>query len=230
MLGLSRRCTTAEVRNAYRLLVKQHHPDVNAQSADAVRRSQELNEAHEVLSDPKRRREYDRDLDGDRPAPARRIPRNISQDVRLRIEDFFRGASFEVHVKDPANPAETETYPLVVPPMTAPGARFRVPRAEPFEGGFVVVRVRALPGLRFKARGSDLRCDLRISAERAAKGGTESLPGPTGTQVHLPLPPRTSRGEVLRLRGEGLPRPRGGRGDLLIRITYRPEVRISRTR
>ncbi|MGI8435702.1 MAG: DnaJ domain-containing protein [Chthoniobacterales bacterium] len=230
VLSLARRCTTAEVRNAYRLLVKQHHPDVNAQSADAVRRSQELNEAHEVLSDPKRRRDYDRELDADRRPPSRRIQRNISQDVNLRIEDFFRGASFAVHVKDPANPSGSETYSFVVPPMTAPGARFRLPREAPFEGGFVTVRLRVLPGFRFKARGSDLRCDLHISAERATKGGTESLPGPTGTQLRLQIPPRTARGEMLRLTGEGLPRSRGGRGDLLVRITYRPEVRFCRTR
>jgi DnaJ-class molecular chaperone len=46
----------------------------------------------------------------------------------------------------------------------------------------------------------------------------------------VPIPAHISRGEVLRLRGEGLPKPRGGRGDLLIRITYRPEVRVSRCR
>ena len=28
--------------------------------------------------------------------------------------------------------------------------------------------------------------------------------------------------------GEGLPKPRGGRGDLLVRVTYRPEVRVTR--
>ena len=28
--------------------------------------------------------------------------------------------------------------------------------------------------------------------------------------------------------GEGLPKPRGGRGDLLVRVTYRPPVRITR--
>jgi DnaJ-class molecular chaperone len=33
---------------------------------------------------------------------------------------------------------------------------------------------------------------------------------------------------VLRVPGEGLPKPRGGRGDLLVRVTYRVEVKISR--
>jgi curved DNA-binding protein len=229
-LGLNRRCSAAQVRDAYRNLVKRYHPDRNQQSTEAVRRSQELNEAHEVLSDPMRRRAYDRELDGDRSsARLTRAKRNISQDVSLRIEDFFRGTSLEVNVKDPANPS-AETYRLIVPPMTAPGARFRLPRDAPFEGGFVQLRLRVLPGFRFKTRGSDLRCELRISARRATEGGTEMIASPTGIQLRLTIPARTVRGEVLRIRGEGLPRPRGGRGDLLVRITYRPEVRVSRTR
>jgi len=47
-LGLDRRCSSAQIRSAYRMLVKQHHPDVNAGSPTAIARAQELNVAHEV--------------------------------------------------------------------------------------------------------------------------------------------------------------------------------------
>ena len=231
-LGLDRRCTAAQIRSAYRLLSKQHHPDLNHGSHDAHTRSRALNAAHEILSDPVKRRAYDRALSASKtpqsPARAAKIERNISQDAHLRIEDFLRGATLEVRVKDPANPHGTETYQLLVPPGTAPGARFRLPRAEPFAGGFVQVRVRVLPGFRFKARGSDLRCDLRINAQRATQGGAETMPGATGAPIRIQIPAGISRGEILRIPGEGLPKPRGGRGYLLVRITYRPEVRISR--
>jgi len=229
-LGLDPRCTTAQIRAAYRLLSKRHHPDLHHGAAEAVARAQALNAAHETLSDPARRRTYDR---GSRPASATppragKAGRNLSQDAQLRIEDFLRGVSLEVRVKDPANPHGSESYPLVIPPGTAPGMRFRLPRAAPFEGGFVQVRVRALPGFRFKARGSDLRCDLRISTQRATQGGAETMPGPAGGMVRVPIPPGISRGEIVLIPGEGLPKPRGGRGDLLVRVTYRPEIRISR--
>jgi DnaJ-class molecular chaperone len=92
----------------------------------------------------------------------------------------------------------------------------------------VHVRVKVLPGFRFKSRGSDLRCDLRIDARRAAQGGTETMAGATGAPVRIPIPAGVARGTILRIPGEGLPKPRGGRGDLLVKITYRPEVRISR--
>ena len=230
-LGLDRRCTTAQIRAAYRRLVKQHHPDVNHTAPDATLRAQALNTAHATLSDPVRRAAYDQELDGDisgGPTVPSGRQRDIAQDVMLRVEEFFRGAMLTIRVNDPANPHGAESYELEVPPETAPGTKFRVPRAEPFAGGFVVVRMRVLPGGRLRARGSDLRTDLRISAARAASGGSEMILGASGRMVRVTIPNGVGRGEVLRVTGEGLPKPRGGRGDLLVRVTYRVEVKVSR--
>jgi curved DNA-binding protein len=230
-LGLDRRCTTAQIRAAYRRLVKQHHPDVNHTAPEATLRAQALNSAHATLSDPLRRADYDRELDGDNPAGATvrgGRHRDIAQDVMLRIEEFFRGITLTIRVNDPANPHGAESYELKVPPDTAPGTKFRLPRAEEFSGSCVVVRVRVLPGARFRARGSDLRTDLRISATRAASGGSEMIPGANGRMVRVTIPAGVARGAVLRVPGEGLPKPRGGRGDLLVRLTYRVEVKVVR--
>jgi curved DNA-binding protein len=233
-LGLDRGCTAAQIRAAYRALTKRHHPDLNSDSPEAGAHTQALNAAHEILSHPARRQAYDRTLDpatssaAARESGVARMERNISQDVSLPLADFLRGAELEVRVTDPANPRGSEMYSLEIPPGTAPGARFRLPRAEPFAGGTVTVRVKAAPGFRLKARGSDLRCDLRIHARRATQGGIEMIQGVTGNMVRVQIPPGVGRGAVLRIPGEGLPRPRGGRGDLLVRITYRPEVRITR--
>ena len=231
-LGLDRRCTLAQIRAAYRLLAKQHHPDLNPNSPAAVARTQELNAAHEILSDPESRAAYDRELDAPKKSSAEtlaaKIQRNISQDVNLRLEDFLRGTNREIRVNDPANPSGAEIYELVIPSNTAPGTRFRLPRAGPFAGGFVQLRVKALTDFRFKVRGSDLRCDLKIKAERAAQGGVEMIRGIFGTMLRLQIPRGIGRGEIIRIAGEGLPKARGGRGDLLVRITYRVEVRASR--
>ncbi len=231
-LGLDRRCTAEQIHGAYRLLAKRFHPDLNPGSDEAHAQSRALNAAHEILSDPARRRAYDRELAArETPATPRRagkLERNIAQDVNLRIEEFLRGATLRVTVNDPANPNGAETYELVVPPDTAPGERIRIPRADPFDGGHVIIRLRLLPGFRFKARGFDLKCDLRIHAKRATQGGTEVMSGPTGTPLRVQISAGISRGEIVRIAGEGLPKPRGGRGDLLVRVTYRPEVRVTR--
>lgn len=230
-LGLDRNCSTAQVRTAYRLLAKQLHPDVNGGSTEAVAGTQALNAAHETLSDPDRRAAYDRELaaaqKSGRPRRGGRIERNVSEEVQLRPEDFLRGITLEVHVNDPANPAGRETYQLVVPPDTAPGTRFRLAREGTFQGGVVVVKVKARPDFRFQVRGSDLRCELRITAQRAQQGGSETVRGLTGA-VRVAIPRGVGRGEIIRVPGEGLPKNRGGRGDLLVRINYRLEVRIAR--
>ncbi len=231
-LGLDRNCSALQIRDAYRLLAKRYHPDLNGNSTEARARTQSLNGAYEVLSDPTRRRAYDRTLDqaSQAVAPGRgaKIEQNITQEVRLRIDDFLRGTSIEVQVNDPANPDGRETYRVEIPAMTAPGTRLRLPRRG--ARGFVQLRLKALPGFRFKVRGSDLRTDLRISAQRAEQGGSEMVERPTGGMTRLTIPKRVKRGEILRLPGEGMPKPRGGRGDLLVRVTYRPEVRVSRAR
>jgi DnaJ-class molecular chaperone len=231
-LGLDRRCTLAQIRSAWRLLAKRHHPDVNGGSEEAAERLKQINGAHDVLSDPARRRAYDYELSETEQAPppprVSRLERNLTQDARLRIEDFLRGATLQVRVNDPGNPNGAEVYELVVPPDTAPGTRFKLPRTAPFEGGFVNVRVKAMPSSRFQARGSDLRTELRISAQRAAQGGSEMVASAGGRQLRVEIPAGVMRGEVVRIPREGLPKPRGGRGDLLVKITYRPEVRITR--
>jgi curved DNA-binding protein len=233
-LGLDRDCTRDDVRKAYRTLSKRYHPDLNANSASSRVRAQALNAAYEILSDPARRRAYDQELaNASRSAAPReraKIERNVKQEVRLRIEDFLRGTTVDVQVRDPANPAGAESYQLRVPPETAPGTRFRLPRSGGMAGGFVDLRLKVLPGFRFKVRGSDLRCDLRIDSRRAAHGGTEMIERPTGGLLRVSIPARVKRGEIIRIPNEGMPKPRGGRGDLLVRVTYRPDVRVTRTR
>jgi curved DNA-binding protein len=230
-LGLDRRCTLAQIRAAYRALAKQHHPDVNPNSPVASAHTQELNAAYEILSDSDLRAAYDRELDAPKKsvAPARgtKIQRNLSQDINLPLEDFLRGTKREVRVHDPAHRNGAEIYELIIPPETAPGTRFKIPRDETF-GGFVQLRVKPLPNFRFKVRGSDLRCDLKINSKRAAQGGVEMVRGISGAMIRVEIPRGISREEIIRINGEGLPKSRGGRGDLLVRVIYRVEVRISR--
>lgn len=231
-LGLHRRCTVAQIRQAYRLLAKQHHPDVNPGAPDAMAQIQALNEAYETLSDAARRQTYDRELEQEEreidPPRVAAKPLNVKQDVQLSLQELLRGQTLTVHVRDPGHPQGVETYRLEVPPETAPGTRFRLKREAPFERGVVLVRVKARSDARFKARGSDVKCDLKISTQRATQGGTEMVRGIRGQGVAVQIPPRVLRGEVIRVRGEGLPKPRGGNGDLLVRILYRPDVRVTR--
>lgn len=231
-LGLDRRCTETQIRAAYRVLAKQHHPDVNGGCAHSAARTRELNAAYEILSNPAQRRTYDAELAAPKKSSTQKRANhsagNIAKEAHLRPDEFLRGTRLEVRVNDAGNPDGVETYELIVPPETAPGTRFKIARDEKLGRSFVVVRVKARPDFRFKVRGPDLRCDLKISSQRALQGGTESVRGVMGNLLRVPVPKKAPRGETICIAGEGLPKPRGGRGDLLVRIVYTPQVSIKR--
>ncbi|MPZ96792.1 MAG: molecular chaperone DnaJ [Propionibacteriales bacterium] len=59
VLGVSKDASTEEIKKAYRKLARENHPDSNPGDAKAEERFKAVSEAHQVLSDPKRRKEYD---------------------------------------------------------------------------------------------------------------------------------------------------------------------------
>ena len=58
-LGVPKNATAPEIKKAYRKLARQYHPDANKNDAKAEEKFKEISEAYDVLSDEKRRKEYD---------------------------------------------------------------------------------------------------------------------------------------------------------------------------
>ena len=79
--------------------------------------------------------------------------------------------------------------------------------------GDLFLRVRIKPHPRFRLEGRDLYLDLPIAPWEGVLGAQVDVPTLDGT-TRVKVPPGSSTGRKLRLRGQGFPGPRGGHGDL----------------
>jgi curved DNA-binding protein CbpA len=62
LLGLSRAASQDDIQKAHRKLARQEHPDANPEDPHAEERFKQIQHAYEVLSNPEKRREYDKQL------------------------------------------------------------------------------------------------------------------------------------------------------------------------
>ena len=95
--------------------------------------------------------------------------------------------------------------------------------------GDLYVEVRVRPHDFFEREGPDVLCQVPISFARAALGGEVDVPTLKGKST-LKVPEGTHSGQVLRMRGLGIPDPRGrgGRGDMLVRVVVEVPRKLSK--
>jgi DnaJ-class molecular chaperone len=269
VLGVSRTASQKDIQGAFRKLARKLHPDVNPGDKDAERRFKEVSEAHDVLSDPEKRRMYDRfgadwqaasaaGIDpnqaqwpfGARPGGAggQRVEyQNIDPDV---FEDLLRGAGSaragfgdifnSIFNRDSATRQAAESEGTIEVTL-AEAFRGTARQVELPDGRKLEVKVPAgvqdgtvlrVPGLRarvhvakdalFERDGKDLRVPVGVPLATALLGGEVDVPTLKGGRVKLNVPAETQNGTSLRLRGLGMPDPRGGQpGDLYAEVRVR---------
>lgn len=222
ILGVPRTATPKEVKAAFRKLARKHHPDLNPGDPEAERRFKEVNQAHEVISDPEKRRKYDefgRDwqryeqweaagrpgpspFGGGGPAPAGGVP--------------FAAGGPQVEYRT-VSPEEMEQMfgsgdlPDFIQEMFGSAA-----------AGRGASRSRRPVG----RRGEDVEGATTISLEEAFSGTTRTieLSTPGGVRrVEVRIPAGIATGARVRAAGQGAGGGGGGAaGDLFIRVHIAP--------
>jgi len=120
-----------------------------------------------------------------------------------------------------------------IPPGVDEGAQLRLTgEGEPGDNNgprgdlYVVVRVKPHPF--FERHGDDLVCTVPISYTQAALGGEIKVPTISGNSTTVKVPKGTQSGQILRLRGQGMPRMRGGgKGNELVHVYIETPKKLS---
>ncbi|MFG2383788.1 DnaJ C-terminal domain-containing protein [Streptomyces avermitilis] len=147
-------------------------------------------------------------------------------EIELGVEDAYRGGKRSITL---GGPGGQRTYDVNIPRGVVDGQRIRL-AGEGGKGsggapaGDLFLRVRIKPDSRFRLEGRDIHVVAPVTPWEAVLGATVPVPTPGGT-AKVTVPPGSSSGRRLRLRGEGMPNPRGADGDLYaeIRIMVPPD-------
>ena len=145
--------------------------------------------------------------------------------VYVTLEDLLRGVEVEIPLTYPEVDTRgrlqrtTRTTKVRVPKGATDGQRLRVAgKGAPGSGGApagdLYLNISLRPHSLYRASGHDLYLEVPVTPWEAALGGSIDVPTPDG-RVSLKVPAGSRAGQKLRVRGRGLPRPKGGEpGDL----------------
>ena len=230
VLSVSKSATADEIKKAFRKLARTHHPDVNPGDQSAEKQFKEINEAHEVLGDPDKRRKYDE------------LGANWQQYERAQTagaSPFSGGGPFGFgepgggpwHVNVGGGPggfhtmSENEVQDMF---GKNPFSNFFQTFFSGGDGPGFAGRRRPAPR---RMRGRDVEHRLDLSLEQAFHGVTQRLSLKTGGRAHtveVRIPAGVTDGSRVRVAGEGEPGTGASTGDLYLRVRLRPHARFER--
>lgn len=238
-LGVKPEASAAEIKKAYRRLAKQYHPDSTGGDKHKETKFKEISTAYDVLGDPEKRSQYDAIRAGG-PQFGQGFPGGGRasgfpgdgfasggfgggvSDLGDLFSQFFGGGAnsgqrggvrFSVHTGggSPFEVYEESFDPTGGRGRTSTRRRTRT-NAQPQER-----KVRASDGSMVIRRGNDIYSDTRVAIDQAVLGTVVEIATLTG-KANVKIPPGTSSGAKLRLKGRGAPGADGQRGDHYVTV------------
>ncbi|NPA24346.1 MAG: J domain-containing protein [Deltaproteobacteria bacterium] len=213
ILGVDKKASADEIKKAFRRKARQYHPDVKPDDQEAEKKFKEINEAYEILSDEKKRKDYDTFGDaafqaGGGPGPGGFHPGGQAEG--FDFSDLFGGAAggsggrtFTFRSGGGGGPEDISD---IFGNLFGGGAGFH-------QGQTTAT----------SRRGENAEHQVEIDFREAVRG-TELKLRIDGKKVNVKVPPGTADNTRLRLKGKGHPGINGGpNGDLILTIKVRPD-------
>lgn len=252
ILGVEKSADGDAIKKRYRKLARELHPDKTKGDKTLEERFKAVSEAYDILSDEKKRAEYDqaRTLFQQGGVPNGGFQGNFSAGGFGDLGDIFgnlfggqrgprRGADMQAQAtisfresingtqltfNSPSGPVTTK-----IPAGVNDGAKIRVRgKGAPGEAGpgDLYITISVAPHSVFSRRDENLLITLPVTFPEAALGADVAVPTLSGEEVTLRLPAGTANGKTLRIKGRGITRKDGSAGDLLVTIEVTVPQRI----
>ncbi len=214
VLGVERTASGKEIQSAYRRLARKFHPDVTGGDQEAEEHFKAVNEAHDVLSDEKKRGAYDKW--GDQWEHAEQLEQMQRQQGAFGGRTSHGGTPFEFSFG--GQPGQPQDF--------GDGGGF----------GSVFDRLFRSGETAGPRRGQDVEHRVPVTLAEAFQGTTrrvqvQSIDGgqPTGKQLEVKIPAGVETGSKIRLRGKGGRGAGGGpNGDVVLTVEVAEDARFVR--
>lgn len=195
VLELDKSAATADIKKAYRKLARKYHPDLNPNDRDAQAKFQQINEAHEVLSDKEKRKKFDQ---------YGKDWQHAEQFEQARQQQGAQGGGFggfgggHTGGQQYSGDFQDDTFSDFFEQMFGGGARTRGAGRSP------------------QYKGQDFNAELQLNLKDVYTTQKQTLTI-NGKNIRLTIPAGVENGQTIKITGHGGPGMQGGpNGDLFI--------------
>jgi len=228
ILGIEKNATDQQIKNVYRRLAFKYHPDRNILNSETVEKMKSVNEAYAVLSNPKKRSEYDLLRQQFGYSAHQRFRKNYSD------QDIFSGSDLDHIFEEMAKTAGLRGFDDIFKEFYGPKFRtFEFHRPGLFGRGFVFFSRKAvlflfnkLTGNLLPEKGQDITDTIYLYPSLAQKGGPYAyyLRGKSKKLI-VQIPQGIKNRQKIRLSSLGKKGKGGGpAGDLYLKVCIRKSL------